>query len=64
MKTTYRQAKDSDGDITMIEKEINSFYHCIQNNVEPISGISQYLQLQSVTDKIKEQLERNFTTNV
>lgn len=63
VKTTYRQAKDSDGYISMIEKEINSFYHCIQNNVEPISGISQYLQLQSVTDKIKEQLERNFTTN-
>jgi predicted dehydrogenase len=63
VKTTYRQAKDSDGYISMIEKEINSFYHCIQNNMEPISGISQYLQLQSVTDKIKEQLERNFTTN-
>jgi predicted dehydrogenase len=63
VKTTYRQAKDSDGYISMVEKEINSFYHCIMNDVEPISGISQYLQLQSVTDKIKEQLERNFTTN-
>ena len=63
VKTTYRQAKDSDGYISMLEKEINSFYHCIANNVDPIAGISQYLQLQSVTDKIKEQLERNFTTN-
>ncbi len=63
VKTTYRQAKDSDGYIAMLEKEINSFYHCIANNVDPIAGISQYLQLQSVTDKIKEQLERNFTTN-
>ena len=63
VKTTYRQAKDSDGYISMLEKEINSFYNCIANNEEPISGISQYLQLQSVTDRIKEQLERNFTTN-
>ncbi|MFT4826876.1 MAG: putative dehydrogenase [Bacteroidia bacterium] len=64
VKTTYRQAKDTVGYISMVEKEINSFYHCIINNIEPISGIPQYLQLQSVTDKIKEQLERNFTTNV
>tara|TARA_B110000037_G_scaffold11375_1_gene12272 strand:- start:448 stop:1383 length:936 start_codon:yes stop_codon:yes gene_type:complete len=63
VKTTYRQTKDSDGYITMLKKEINSFYKCIANNIEPIAGISQYLQLQSVTDKIKEQLERNFTTN-
>ncbi|MDB4107716.1 hypothetical protein OAD66_00015 [Bacteroidia bacterium] len=63
VKTTYRQTKDSDGYISMLDKEINSFYNCIANNVVPIAGISQYLQLQSVTDKIKEQLERNFTTN-
>jgi hypothetical protein len=47
----------------MLQKEINLFYNCIANKIEPIAGISQYLQLQSVTDKIKEQLERNFTTN-
>ncbi len=64
VRTIYRQAKDSDGYITMLGKEINSFYHCITNSVEPNAGILQYLQLQSVTDKIKEQLERNFTTNV
>ncbi|MGB1037367.1 MAG: hypothetical protein ACPGYY_01890 [Bacteroidia bacterium] len=63
VKTTYSQAKDSDGYISMLEKEINSFYNCIVNNEEASAGISQYLQLQSVTDKIKEQLERNFTTN-
>ena len=63
VKTTYSQAKDSDGYIAILQKEINSFYQSITNNVESISGISQYLQLQSVTDKIKEQLERNFTTN-
>jgi predicted dehydrogenase len=63
VKTTYRQTKDSDGYVTMLQKEINSFYNCIANKIEPIAGISQYLQLQSVTDKIKEQLERNFTTN-
>ena len=63
VKTTYNQAKDSDGYISMLVKEINSFYHCITNSVDPYAGISQYLQLQSVTDKIKEQLERNFTTN-
>jgi predicted dehydrogenase len=63
VKTTYNQAKDSDGYIAMLQKEVHSFYNSIANNVEPISGISQYLQLQSVTDKIKEQLERNFTTN-
>ena len=63
VKTTYRQTKDSDGYVTMLRKEINSFYNCIVNEIEPIAGISQYLQLQSVTDKIKEQLERNFTTN-
>ncbi len=63
VKTTYRQTKDSDGYISMLQKEINSFCNCIANNIEPIAGISQYLQLQSVTDKIKEQLERNFITN-
>jgi len=63
VRTCYRQAEDSDGYIAMLEKEVNSFYFCIANNTDPIAGISQYLQLQSVTDKIKEQLERNFTTN-
>lgn len=63
VKTTYSQTKDSDGYIALLQKEINSFYECITNNIESVSGISQYLQLQSVTDKIKEQLERNFTTN-
>ncbi len=63
VRTSYRQAEDSDGYIAMLEKELNSFYYCITNIVEPSAGISQYLQLQSVTDKIKEQLERNFTTN-
>jgi hypothetical protein len=48
----------------MLKREVSSFYDAITNNMEPIAGISQYLQLQSVTDKIKEQLERNFTTNV
>lgn len=64
VRTSYSHTKDSEGYSTMLGKEINSFYHCIANNVEPAAGISQYLQLQSVTDKIKEQLERNFTTNV
>jgi predicted dehydrogenase len=63
VKTTYNQSKDSDGYVSMLNKEINSFYNCIAKKVEPSAGISQYLQLQSVTDKIKEQLERNFTTN-
>jgi len=63
VKTTYNQSKDSDGYVSMLANEINSFYNCIANNVEPSAGISQYLQLQFVTDKIKEQLERNFTTN-
>ncbi len=63
VKTTYNQAKDSDGYVSMLKKEISSFYNCIAKKVEPSAGISQYLQLQSVTDKIKEQLERNFTTN-
>jgi predicted dehydrogenase len=63
VKTTYSQIKDSDGYVSMLQQEIMAFYQSITNNVECISGISQYLQLQSVTDKIKEQLERNFTTN-
>ena len=63
VKTTYTQTKDSDGYISMLGNEINSFYNCIAKKVEPSAGISQYLQLKSVTDKIKEQLERNFTTN-
>jgi predicted dehydrogenase len=63
VKTIYNQARDSDGYIAMLDKELDSFYQCIANKVEPSAGISQYLQLQSVTDKIKEQLERNFTTN-
>lgn len=61
-RTKYDQQKD---DYTFIlKREVSSFYNSIINNMEPIAGISQYLQLQSVTDKIKEQLERNFTTNV
>lgn len=61
-RTKYDQQKD---DYTfMLKRELYSFYNSITNNIEPIAGISQYLQLQSVTDKIKEQLERNFTANV
>lgn len=62
VRTNYSQEKDDY--IYTLTKEIQSFVSCITKNVEPIAGISQYLQLQSVTDKIKEQLERNFTTNV
>jgi glycosyltransferase A (GT-A) superfamily protein (DUF2064 family) len=61
-RTNYNQKKDDY--IYMLKREVYSFYDSITNNMEPIAGISQYLQLQSVTDKIKEQLERNFTTNV
>jgi predicted dehydrogenase len=61
-RTKYNQKKDDY--IFMLKREVYSFYDSITNNMEPIAGISQYLQLQSVTDKIKEQLERNFTTNV
>jgi predicted dehydrogenase len=61
-RTKYNQIKDDY--IYMLKREVSSFYDAITNNMEPIAGISQYLQLQSVTDKIKEQLERNFTTNV
>lgn len=61
-RTKYNQKKDDY--IYMLKREVYSFYDSITNNIEPIAGISQYLQLQSVTDKIKEQLERNFTTNV
>ena len=64
VKTTYTQTKDSDGYVSMLGNEINSFYNCIAKKVEPTAGISQYLQLKSVTDKIKEQLERNFTSKV
>ena len=63
VRTTYNKAKDTDDYCTMLENEINSFYNCIANGTETCAGISQYLQLQSVTGKIKEQLERNFTTN-
>lgn len=61
-RTKYNQKKDDY--IYMLKREVYSFYDSITNNMEPIAGISQYLQLQLVTDKIKEQLERNFTTNV
>jgi predicted dehydrogenase len=63
VKTTYRQSKDSDGYLTILSKELISFYNSIANNQEPEAGISEYLQLKSVSDKIKEQLERNFITN-
>ena len=63
VRTSYSQAKDSDGYIAMLKKEIGAFYSSVLKKVEPSAGISQYLQLKSVTDKIKEQLERNFTTN-
>ena len=62
IRTKYDQQKDDY--IFMLKREVYSFYKAITNNMEPIAGISQYLQLQSVADKIKEQLERNFTTNV
>ena len=61
-RTKYDQQKDDY--IYILKREVYSFYNSIINNIEPIAGISQYLQLQSVTDKIKEQLERNFTANV
>lgn len=64
VQTTYIQKKDSDAYLLMIDKEINSFYNCIANQHDAQAGISQYLQLQSVATKIKEQLERNFTANV
>ncbi len=63
IKTSYNQSKDSDGYISILEKELESFYNCIASNSEPDASISQYLQLKSVSDKIKEQLERNFITN-
>ncbi|MBR9861477.1 hypothetical protein GYB22_12185 [bacterium] len=63
VKTSYSQSKDSDGYLSILEKELKSFYNCIEFQQEPNAGISQYLQLKSVTDRIKEQLERNFITN-
>lgn len=63
VKTTYNQSKDSDGYISILGKELKSFYNCIENRKEPEAGIADYLQLKSVSDKIKEQLERNFITN-
>jgi len=64
VKTSYNQSKDSDGYISILDKELNSFYNCIITNSDTDAGISQYLQLKSVSDQIKEQLERNFITNV
>lgn len=61
--TTYNQSKDSDGYISILGKELKSFYNCIQSNHDPDASISTFLQLRSVSDKIKEQLERNFITN-
>lgn len=63
VKTTYNQSKDSDGYISILGKELKSFYNCIESHKEPDAGIGDYLQLKSVSDKIKEQLERNFITN-
>lgn len=63
VKTSYNQSKDSDGYISILGKELKSFYHCIEKNTEPDASVSKYLQLKSVSDKIKEQLERNFITN-
>lgn len=63
VKTTYNQSKDSDGYISILGKELKSFYNCIQRQTDPDASISQYLQLKSVSDKIKEQLERNFISN-
>ncbi len=63
IKTTYNQAKDSDGYLAMLDKEIESFYTAITKKIEPSAGIMQYLQLKSVSEKIQQQLERNFTTN-
>lgn len=62
VRSNYNHGKDDY--IFMLTKEIQALQHSILNNIEPFAGISQYLQLQSVTGKIKEQLERNFTANV
>lgn len=64
VQTTYIQKKDSDAYLSTIEKEINSFYNCITNGQSCDAGIAEFLQLQQVVDKIKEQLERNYTANV
>ena len=63
VQTIYNQSKDSDGYLSILEKELQSFYNCIELSAEPDAGITQYLQLKSVSDRIKEQLERNFITN-
>ena len=63
VKTIYNQSKDSDGYLSILGKELKSFYHCIEKNTEPDASISHFLQLKSVTDKIKEQLERNFISH-
>jgi predicted dehydrogenase len=63
VKTTYNQSKDSDDYLAMLDKEMESFYTAITKKIEPSAGIMQYLQLKSVSEKIQEQLERNFTTN-
>lgn len=58
--TTYTLVKNSNEYLTILGNELNSFYHCIQNGLEAISGIPEYLQILLIAEKIKLQLERNF----
>lgn len=44
----------------ILEKELESFYYCIELGTEPVSVLDDYLNARMVADEILDQLERNF----
>lgn len=46
--------------LEILEKELESFYYCIELGTEPVSVLDDYLNARIVADEILDQLERNF----
>jgi len=44
----------------ILEKELESFYYCIELGTDPVSILDDYLNSRMVADQILDQLERNF----
>jgi len=44
----------------ILEKELESFYYCIELGTDPVSILDDYLNSRKVADEILDQLERNF----
>ncbi len=45
----------------ILEKEIESFYYCIVLGSDPVLSLSEFIEARNVTERILDQLERNFS---